>query len=158
MDELGIIINQNGEYMTFGTWVPRALREDNNNSHWHDQSFKCELYHTEWFKNLEIPFDDTKWVTSQLDVLAQYGIITILNLKNSDDSKDEIALQIVSPNNITEEQNNTMNNLKEKLTTWIEGNSCIADTIDENNEIVNEFYNIDEYYTYLDEQKNKLHK
>lgn len=35
MDELGIIINQNGESISFGKWKLRELRDTNNNEDWH---------------------------------------------------------------------------------------------------------------------------
>jgi len=155
MNELGIIINKNGEYLAFGTWVPRNNKNINDNSHWHDDSFRYDVCSTEWFQNLGIPFDSSKGVTGQLDILAQNGLICIINIKNEENCVDSTAIQITAPENITEEQSSTMDCLKEKLTNWTKDNTSFIDLIDENGEYTDNFNNINDYYEHLENNKNK---
>lgn len=50
MEELGIIIAPNGEYMKFGKWVFRSERKDEDSHVWHSDSFLKEVYPTPWFQ------------------------------------------------------------------------------------------------------------
>ena len=58
MEELGIIIAPNGEYMKFGKWVFRSERKDEDSHVWHSDSFLKEVYPTPWFQQLNIPYTD----------------------------------------------------------------------------------------------------
>lgn len=158
MKELGIIINQNGEYVNFGEWVPRETKDKSNPKHWHDEGFLHDIYNMEWYQELNIPYDETKRFTSQLEVFAKCGIIIINNIKEEEKTGDSQALQMVLPAVITSEQITTMNDLKEKLTFWAGDCFSIIDIIDEDGNILDDFYNINDYYEYLEEQKTKLHR
>lgn len=100
MDELGIIINQNGESISFGKWKLRELRDTNNNEDWHTSSFLEQVYPTTWFQNLGIPYDLTKEFQTQLDLFARFGCIVIANSRENSNNVGESRLVIASPNTI----------------------------------------------------------
>lgn len=75
MDELGIIISQSGESMSFGKWKERELRNNDNPEDWHTDSFMKEVYPTPWFQNLKIPYDLTKEFQNQLDLFQDVVVL-----------------------------------------------------------------------------------
>ena len=77
MDELGIIIDQDGNHMSFGKWRERKLRVNENPDDWHDDSFRNTVYNTPWFQNLGIPYvlSDTINLHNQMDKFAQKAIM-----------------------------------------------------------------------------------
>ena len=150
MEELGIIIDQDGNYMSFGKWKPRELRMDENQTDWHDDSFKCEIYPTEWFQNLNIPyiFSDKIGFHNQLDMFAKHGILVIVN--NSEDDKN--SLVVASPSNISSKQIQVLLDMKEKLINFENDNISFIDVLDVNEDyvVLDSFYHISDYYNYLE--------
>lgn len=152
MDELGIIINQNRESMSFGKWKPRELRNENNSDDWHTDSFLKQVYPTTWFQNLGIPYNLTKEFQNQLDLFARYGCVAIANSRENSNSVGESRLVITSSNTITEEQIQALNEKREAFLEFGNGHYSFIDIFDVNEEysILEEFYNINDYYHYLD--------
>ena len=152
MNELGMIINQNGEYMSFGVWDPQK-------NDLHAQSFIKDIYNTEWFEQLGIPYNPEKDFHNQLDLFAQYKAIVILNAKEDYDSPTENRFIISSPENFTEEQINTLNSFREKFISFEDGHYSFIDIVSSTGEYLQNFYSIKDYYNYIDEKtKNKLHR
>ena len=152
MDELGIIINKNGESMSFGKWKERELRDENNPEDWHTDSFLKEVYPTPWFQKLKIPYDLTKEFQKQLDLFARCGCIIIANSKENSNNVGESRLVIASPDTITEEQIEALNERREDFLEFANGHYSFIDIFDTNEEyfIIESFYNIEDYYNYLD--------
>lgn len=153
MDELGIIINQNGESISFGKWKPRELRDINNNEDWHTTSFLEQVYPTTWFQNLGIPYDLTKEFQNQLDLFARYGCVVIANSREDSNTVGESRLVITSPDTITNSQIQALNERRDAFLEFGNGHYSFIDIFDTNEEysIINSFYNIKDYYHYLDE-------
>lgn len=152
MDELGIIINQNGESISFGKWKSREFRDEHNPEDWHTDSFLNQVYSTTWFQNLGIPYDLTKEFQKQLDLFARYGCIIIANSKENSNSVGESRLVIASPNTITEEQIQALNEKREAFLEFGNGHYSFIDIFDitEEYSIIDSFYTINDYYNYLD--------
>ena len=152
MDELGIIINQNGESISFGKWKLRELRDTNNNEDWHTTSFLEQVYPTIWFQSLGIPYDLTKEFQNQLDLFARYGCVVIANSRENSNNVGESRLVIASPNTITEEQIQALNDRREAFLEFGNGHYSFIDIFDTSEEysIIDSFYNIEDYYHYLD--------
>lgn len=148
MEELGIIIDQNGNSMNFGKWRPREIRQNDNPNDWHDDSFLEMIYHTEWFQSLGIPYDLKKKFHNQLDLFAKCGIVVVVN--NKEDGKGSIVL--VSPNSITLEQIQVLLDKKTDLINFENGNFSFIDVfdVDEDYTILENFYHITDYYNYLE--------
>lgn len=152
MDELGMIINQNGESISFGKWKPREFRNINNSEDWHTDSFLQKVYPTTWFQSLGIPYDTTKNFQNQLDLFARYGCVVIANSRENSNNVGESRLVITSPNTITDEQIQALNQRREAFLEFGNGHYSFIDIFDTNEEysIINSFYNINDYYNYLD--------
>lgn len=152
MDELGIIINQNGESISFGKWKPREFRDEHNPEDWHTDSFLKQVYPTTWFQSLEIPYDLTQEFQNQLDLFAKFGYVVIANSRENSNSVGESRLVIASPNTITEEQIQTLNEKREAFLEFGNGHYSFIDIFDTSEEysIIDSFYNIEDYYHYLD--------
>lgn len=153
MDELGIIINQNGESISFGKWKPREFRNESNSEDWHTDSFLNRVYPTNWFQNLGVPYDTTKEFQTQLDLFARFGCVAITNSRENSNSVGESRLVITSPDTITEEQIQALNDRRENFLAFGNGHYSFIDIFDTSEEysIINSFYNIEDYYHYLDE-------
>lgn len=161
MDELGIIINQNGESMSFGKWKERELRNTDNPEDWHTDSFLTQVYSTPWFQSLGIPYDLTKEFQNQLDLFARYGCIVITNSRENSGNVGESRLVIASPNTITEEQIQALDEKRKNFIEFANGHYSFIDIFDVNEEytILEEFYSIKDYYDYLDDlKKSKLNQ
>lgn len=150
MEELGIIVDQNGNYMTFGKWVPVKLRDDNDPCVKHDSAFKKEVYNTDWFQSLGVPYVISKDIHfhNQLDVFAKAGILVIVN--NSNDNVPSFA--IASPSSITDAQIQFLLNKKDEFISFENNNVSFIDVVDVDDDynILNSFYRIKDYYEYLD--------
>jgi len=152
MNELGIIINQKGESMSFGKWRPRELRQEDNPNDWHDDSFLQTVYSSKWFQDLGIPYDLNKGFHNQLDMFARCGIIIIANSCENSIDPGERRIIMTSPNVITDEQISFLLDKKDELTTFENGHFAFIDILDINDELAEpkSFYHITDYYEYLD--------
>lgn len=150
MEELAIIIDQNGDYMSFGKWIPSKLRDDDDPDVWHDKAFRKHILPTEWFQNLGIPYivSDKIHFHNQLDVFARNGLVAIVN--NSENDNKSIVL--ASPNTITDEQIDFLLSKKDTLINFENNNTSFIDVFDVREEysIVESFFHIADYYDYLD--------
>ena len=159
MDELGIIINQNGESMSFGKWKPRELRKEENPDDWHTDSFMKTIYPTEWFQSLGIPYKKKKELQTQLDLFARYGLIIIANSKEESNQVGENRIIMTVPDTITDEQIQTLMNRKESFIEFENGHVSFIDVFDATKEyaILESFYSIKDYYDYLDKLLESRH-
>ena len=100
MKELGVIIDENGNYMSFGKWKPINDRADEESIDWHNNSFINEVYHTKWFKDLNVPITINEEIhfQNQLDVFAKKRKIVINNIKEGTNKPGESSFMIVMPN------------------------------------------------------------
>ena len=158
MKELGIIINKNGEYKKFGKWKPIDKRKDKDTGNWHNEAFMHEVYKTSWFKNLGVQYNRKELhFQNQLDSFAKAGLVVILNIKYGTDKPGEFAYMIVLPNTITERQIDFF--MRNELEFREYGKNIISFidvfNIDEEYDVKEHFYNIDELYMYLHELKKK---
>ena len=160
MNELGIIINQYGETMSFGKWKIRELRDKSNPEDWHTDSFMQTVYPTAWFQNLKIPYDTTKEFQNQLDILAKCGIVVLANSKEESKSVGESRIAAAIPSTITDEQIEALYQRKEELIAFENGHYSFIDIVDVNEDyfIQQSFYSIKDFYNYLDEIKEKKTK
>ena len=158
MKELGIILNEKGEFMSFGKWKPIDERCDDEFD-WHNDSFMNEVYPTKWFKNLNIPLtiNDEMHFQNQLDLFARKGNIVIINIKEGTNSPGESSFTIVMPNKITDRQIDFF--MKRELEYREFGKDLFAfiDIFDTTKEydVKEHFYSIDDLYNYLYELKDK---
>lgn len=152
MDELGIIINKKGEYMTFGKWKLRELRDINNNEDWHTSSFMDTVHDTKWFKDLGIPYDENLEFQNQLYMFARYGILVIANGREDSNKPGEFRIVISAPSNLTEEQLTFLNNKRSDFIKFEDNHFSYIEIVDavEEFKIIESFYHITEYYDYLD--------
>ena len=154
MDELGIIIDQDGNYMGFGKWRERELRVNENPNDWHDDSFKNTVYYTPWFQNLGIPdiLSDTTNFHNQIDKFAQNGIIVIANAKEKSNTPGESRIIMAVPSTITNEQIAYLMSKREDFTTFENGHYSFIDILStgEEYEVEKAFYHITNFYDYLD--------
>ena len=150
MEELGIIVDQNGNYMSFGKWVTVKLRDDKDPSVKHDSAFTQQVYKTEWFQSLQVPYivSENVHFHNQLDVFAKAGILIIVNNTNDDIPSFAIA----SPSSITDAQIQFLLNKKNEFISFEDNNISFIDVFDVNDDynILNEFYHITDYYDYID--------
>ncbi len=155
MEELGIIIAPNGEYMKFGKWIPRTERNEEDSNVWHSDSFLSQVYPTPWFQQLHIPYNDTWEIHRQIDNFAKNGTIIILN--NQEISKDKLRTGIVlaGPIDMTPEQIATLEQEKERLVTFENNDYSFIDLFNENGEydIERSFYHLTDFYDYIEEIK-----
>lgn len=160
MEELGIIINQYGEEMSFGKWRIRKLRNDKNPEDWHTDSFKKTVYPTAWFQSLNVPYDISIGFHNQLHVLAKCGIAVLANSKEESESEGESRIVAAIPNTITEEQINSLYQKREKLIAFENGHRSFIDIMDVNEDYlpIKSFYSIKDFYAYLDEITEKKTK
>jgi len=148
MKELALIINQNGEYMSFGTWKPNNLRKKENSDDWHDECFREKVYPTEWFQNLGIPYNEDLSFYNQLPMFAKCGIVVVINDTNEVDKGSFI---IVAPNTITNEQIQILFDKKEDFINFENNNSLIDILdVDQDYDVLQSFYHINDYYDYLE--------
>ena len=155
MKVLGILVDEEGNYKTFGKWAKREERDINNCDHWHDDSFRNEISNTEWFNNMNLPYDRSKNFSNQLDVFAKSGKIVITNAMENEEEKDSIRLVITTPEEMTLEQINFLLEKKKYLQDFDKDNISVIDVFDRNEDykIVQEFYDLKIFYKYL---KHKL--
>ncbi len=155
MEELGIIIAPNGEYMKFGKWIPRTERNEEDSNVWHSDSFLSQVYPTPWFQQLHIPYNDTWEIHRQIDNFAKNGTIILLN--NQEISKDKLRTGIVlaGPIDMTPEQIATLEQEKERLVTFENNDYSFIDLFNENGEydIERSFYHLTDFYDYIEEIK-----
>lgn len=158
MKELAIIINQNGEYLSFGTWKPNELRDKDNDEDWHDKCFRKSVYQTEWFQNLGIPYDEDLSFYNQLPMFAKCGIITIINDTND---FSEGSFIVAAPDTVTDEQIQVMQEMRDYFISF-ENNTSLIDVlkVDDDYTILESFYHIKDYYDYLDKimEEKKVQK
>lgn len=154
MDELGIIIDQDGNHMSFGKWRERKLRVNENPDDWHDDSFRNTVYNTPWFQNLGIPYvlSDTINFHNQMDKFAQNGVIVIANSKEESKTPGESRIIMAVPNTITDEQINYLMSKRQDFITFENGHYSFIDvlTTGQEYEVVESFYHITDFYNYLD--------
>ena len=100
MKALGILVDEEGNYRTFGKWRNRKKRSINCCDDWHDDSFRNDIRDTEWFNNLNIPYDDSIQFSNQLDLFGRHGKIIITNGMDEEDETDFIRLIITAPDKI----------------------------------------------------------
>lgn len=160
MEELGIIINQYREEMSFGKWKIRELRNDNNPEDWHTDSFMETVYPTAWFQSLNVPYDTSKQFQNQLDVLAKCGIVVLANAKEESSKVGESRIVAEIPSTITDEQINSLYQKREKLIDFENGHYSYIDIMDVNEDYfpIKTFYSIKDFYAYLDEITEKKTK
>lgn len=155
MDELGIIVDQKGNYMSFGKWRCRELRDINQPDDWHDDSFKKTVYCTEWFQNLNIPYILSEDITfqNQLTNFAENGTLVIANSKEDSNKPGELRIIMAVPDPMTDEQINYLLNKKNDFINFENGHYSFIDIISVGQEfnIVESFYHITDFYNYLDE-------
>ena len=149
MEELGIIVDQNGNYMCFGKSVPISLREDDDPSVKHDSAFMKQVYKTEWFQSLGVPYivSDSFHFQNQLDIFAKAGILVIINA-----TIDKPCFAIASPSTITDEQIKFLLSKRDEFINFENDNVSFIDVVDVTADynILNEFNRIRDYYDYLD--------
>ena len=157
MNELGIIISPNGESKSFGIWREREKREISCSKDWHTDSFLEEIYPTAWFQNLQIPYQTNIEFQNQLDLFAKYGCVIIVNSKEESSKVGETRFVIVVPNTITSEQIDYFMKQKEKFIAFENGHYSFIDILDTKEEysILENFYTIVDFYSYLDERKKE---
>lgn len=159
MKELGVIIDENGNYMSFGKWKPIDDRSDEESIDWHNNSFIKEVYNTKWFKDLNIPIiiNEEIHFQNQLDVFAKKGKIVINNIKEGTNKPGESSFMIVMPNNITDKQIDFFLERELEYKEYGKGLFAFIDifNVNEDYDIKEHFYNIDDLYNYLYELKNK---
>lgn len=155
MEELGIIIAPNGEYIKFGKWIPRIERNEEDSHVWHSDSFLSEVYPTSWFQQLNIPYDDTWEIHRQIDNFAKSGTIIILN--NQEISKDKLRTGIVlaGPINMTPEQITALEQEKERLVAFENNDYSFIDLFNTEGDydIEKSFYHLTDFYEYIEEIK-----
>jgi len=152
MNELGIIINQKGESMSFGKWRLRELRQEDNVNDWHNDSFLQTIYTSEWFQDLGIPYNLNKGFHNQLDMFARCGVIVIVNSSENSNNPGERRIIMISPNTITDEQIAFLLNKKDELIAFENGHFAFIDILYIDDEFAEpkSFYHITDYYDYLD--------
>ncbi|MDD6224109.1 MAG: hypothetical protein PUB18_03820 [bacterium] len=160
MDELGMIINQNGESMSFGKWRLRELRQPDHADDWHTDSFMQTVYPTKWFQDLGLPYNPNQEFHNQLDLFAKHGIIVLANAKENSKQVGESRIVMATPNSITDLQIEALMNKRNSLIQFEHGHISFIDVFDTNEDyvIVESFYSIKDYYHYLDqmlENKNR---
>ena len=159
MKELGVIIDENGNYMSFGKWKPINDRADEESIDWHNNSFINEVYHTKWFKDLNVPITINEEIhfQNQLDVFAKKRKIVINNIKEGTNKPGESSFMIVMPNNITDKQIDFFLERELEYKEYSKGLFAFIDifNIDKEYDIKEHFYNIDDLYNYLYELKDK---
>ncbi len=156
MEELGIIIAPNGEYMKFGKWVFRSERKDEDSHVWHSDSFLKEVYPTPWFQQLNIPYNDTWEIHRQIDNFAKSGTIIILNNQEiSHLGKLRSGVVIAAPINITDQQITTLEQEKERLIAFENGDYSFIDLFNTEGEydIEKSFYHLTDFYDYIEQTK-----
>ena len=108
-----IMIAQDGSTITSKNEV-----FDPSKPNYHDDYFLRDIYHTPWFQNKHLPFDENKKLVSQLADLSASGVITLLDLSYID-TKNQIhnGIQIAAPakQQITKEQKQTLKNYYQML-------------------------------------------
>lgn len=158
MKELGIIVSKNGEFKKFGKWKPIDKRVGKDRGNWHNESFMKEVYNTSWFKNLNVVYNKKDYhFQNQLHNFAKAGVVVILNIKYGTNSPGESAFMIVMPSNITDRQINFFMNHEVEFREHGKDIFSFIDVfnVDEDYDVRNHFYNIDELYRYLHELKKK---
>lgn len=141
--------------------MANELRNNDNPEDWHTDSFLTQVYPTVWFQSLGIPYDLTKEFQNQLDLFARCGCVVVANSREKSDNVGESRLVIASPDTITEEQINALNERKEDFIKFANGHYSFIDIFDTDEEysIIESFYNIEDYYNYLDNLiKSKLNQ
>ncbi len=153
MNELGIVVAPNGEYRSFGEWMKRDLRSIANETHWHTNSFMNQIYPTSWFQDLNIPYNKSKEFHTQLDVFAKSGCVIIVNSREDSSTCGESRFIITAPDSITDEQINFFIDKKKEFIDFGADYYSFIDILDTNEEyeIIQSFYNIVNYYEYLEE-------
>lgn len=158
MKELGIIVSKNGEFKKFGRWKPINKRQEKDKGNWHNEAFMKEVYKTSWFKNLGVTYNKKDYhFQNQLDSFAKAGLVVILNIKYGTNSPGEAGFMIVMPNNITDRQINFFMNNELAFKEHGKGVFSFIDVfnVDEDYDVKEHFYTVDDLYTYLHELKKK---
>lgn len=154
MEELGIIIDQDGNYMSFGKWRPREMRDIDYSDDWHDDSFKKTVYYTDWFQNLGIPYilNDNISFHNQLITFAENGIVVIANTKENSTDLGERRITMAVPDSMTEEQINYLLSKKEEFINYESNHYSFIDvlSIGQDFNIVESFCRITDFYNYID--------
>lgn len=155
MEELGIVIAPNGEYMKFGKWSPRVERDEEDSNVWHSDSFLSQVYPTPWFQQLHIPYNDTWEIHRQIDNFAKNGTIIILNNQELSKGKLRTGIVLAGPIDMTPEQIATLEQEKERLITFENDDYSFIDLFNENGEydIERSFYHLTDFYEYIEEIK-----
>ena len=150
MKELGILVDETGKYMEFGTWVKYEDKDPNNYEQSHDTAFLKKVYPTTWFKNLNIPYNITKPFHGQLEVFAENGKMIINNWVTSDE-KNALRLAMSIPNELSIQQILFLLKNKMKFKNHIGNGACIIDILKVHDDfnIINTFFDIDRFYTYI---------
>ena len=149
MLENGMIIAKDGSIKRFGTWVPRPKRDINNDAHFHDSSFRTQVYQTEWWKKQNIKYDENKKIESQLESLAEQGLVIILNGTEQDEKQKlyQPRVIITAPSEMSREQIDAIDSIKEE----IRQSANDVDFIDMIESIDGNYINIRESYYKFDD-------
>ena len=83
-----IMIAQDGSTITSKNEV-----FDPSKPNYHDDYFLRDIYHTPWFQNQHLPFDENKKLVSQLADLSASGVITLLDLSYIDTKEQKQTLK-----------------------------------------------------------------
>lgn len=129
MECLGMIMDSTGFTLPFG-----EMKEDNN----HEYSFKKEVEPTNYFRDLNLTYDQESSFYQKAMSFAQQGIVSIFNTS----IKDNGSVMIFSPSELTDEQKNIMKHFYEDLNNL---DTCNIFTI-KSDEDYNEYENVDSYY------------
>lgn len=151
MEELGILVDENGRYMSFGTWVSYEKKDLDNPEHWHGTIFNKKVYPTSWFKNQNLPYSkDIEW-QRQLNVFAENGKIIINNNKMYTGDINTIKLSMCIPNTLTIGQILFLLKREREFKEHTKDGFCCIDVLEVNEDfnIINTFYDIDKFYTYV---------
>lgn len=157
MEELGIIIAPNGEYIKFGKWIPRIERNEGDNHVWHSDSFLSEVYPTSWFQQLNIPYDDTWEIHRQIDNFAKNGTIIILNNQELSKGKLRTGIVLAGPIDMTPEQIATLEQEKERLITFENDDYSFIDLFNTEGDydIEKSFYHLTDFYDFIQEKEKE---
>lgn len=157
MEELGIIIAPNGEYIKFGKWIPRIERNEEDSHVWHSDSFLSEVYPTSWFQQLNIPYDDTWEIHRQIDNFAKNGTIIILNNQELSKGKLRTGIVLAGPIDMTPEQIATLEQEKERLITFENDDYSFIDLFNTEGDydIEKSFYHLTDFYDFIQEKEKE---
>ena len=130
MDSLGILMAPNGFTMPYG--------KINKQGESHEQSFKRDVLNSNFFKKLNISYNEENSFFDNNVALASQGIISILNLSEN----DEKSVVLFLSDKLTLEQRRLMYYFYPEL---VELDNCCAMTVSQTSE-TEHYYDIDEYY------------